>query len=90
MKLRISKYYQSWKDITNNKVTIVPKNIKNDIPTNITNYTPWNEECAIKKYKFNQKHFFLYSFFIIYNNQNPPASKSILLSKSTSRVSINS
>lgn len=53
MKLRISKYYQSWKDVTNNKVTIVPKSIKNDIPTNITNYTPWNEECAIKKYKFN-------------------------------------
>jgi hypothetical protein len=53
MKLRISKYYQSWKDVTNNKVTIVPKNIKNDIPNNITNYTPWNDDCAIKKYKFN-------------------------------------
>jgi hypothetical protein len=53
MRLKISKYYQSWKDSTNNKVTIVPKNIKNDIPTNIMNYTPWNEDCAIKKYKFN-------------------------------------
>ena len=28
MRLRISKYYQSWKDLPNNKVTIVPKNIK--------------------------------------------------------------
>ena len=53
MRLRISKYYQSWKDSTNNIVTIIPKNIKNDNTTNTINYTPWNEDCAIKKYKFN-------------------------------------
>ena len=53
MRLRISKYYQSWKDLPNNKVTIVPKNIKNDIPTNSRTYSPWPEDCAIKKYKFH-------------------------------------
>lgn len=53
MRLRISKYYQSWKDATNNVVTIIPKNIKNDNATNSSNYTPWNEDCPIKKYKFN-------------------------------------
>ena len=53
MRLRISKYYQSWKDTTNNVVTIIPKNIKNDNTTNSINYPPWNEDCPIKKYKFN-------------------------------------
>jgi hypothetical protein len=53
MRLRISKYYQSWKDVKNNVVTIIPKNIKNDNTTNSSNYTPWNEDCPIKKYKFN-------------------------------------
>jgi hypothetical protein len=53
MRLRISKYYQSWKDTTNNVVTIIPKNIKNDNATNSSNYIPWNEDCPIKKYKFN-------------------------------------
>ena len=53
MRLRISKYYQSWKDTTNNVVTIIPKNIKNDNATNSSNYTPWNEDCPNKKYKFN-------------------------------------
>jgi hypothetical protein len=53
MRLRISKYYQSWKDTTNNKVTIVPKNINNKIQTHIKNYTPWPEDCAVKKYKFH-------------------------------------
>jgi hypothetical protein len=53
MRLRISKYYQSWKDVKNNVVTIIPKNIKNDNATNSSNYIPWNEDCPIKKYKFN-------------------------------------
>jgi len=37
----------------NNNVTIVPKIVKNDLPTTNNNYTPWPEDCAIKKYKFN-------------------------------------
>jgi hypothetical protein len=53
MRLRISNYYQSWKDSTNNKVTIVPKNIKNTITTNNNDCLPWSEDCAIKKYKFH-------------------------------------
>lgn len=53
MRLPISKYYQSWKDLTNNKVTIIPKNIKNNNPTTSINYTPWPEDCAVKKYKFH-------------------------------------
>jgi len=53
MRLLTSKYYQSWKDSTNNKVTIVAKNIKNDIPINNVSYPVWNDDCAIKKYKFN-------------------------------------
>ena len=53
MRLRISKYYQSWKDLPNNKVTIVPKNIKNDEVTNPRTYSAWPEDCAIKKYKFH-------------------------------------
>jgi hypothetical protein len=43
----------SWKAPSNNNVTIIPKNIKNEIPDNINVYTPWNEECPVKKYKFN-------------------------------------
>jgi hypothetical protein len=37
----------------NNNVTIVPKIVKNDLPTNNNTYTRWPEDCAIKKYKFN-------------------------------------
>ena len=41
------------KGLENNNVTIVPKIVKNELPTNNNNYTPWPEDCAIKKYKFN-------------------------------------
>jgi hypothetical protein len=41
------------KGLENNNVTIVPKIIINEIPTNNNTYTPWPEDCAIKKYKFN-------------------------------------
>jgi hypothetical protein len=41
------------KGLENNNVTIVPKIIINELPTNIKTYTPWPEDCAIKKYKFN-------------------------------------
>ena len=41
------------KELVNNNVTIVPKIIKNEPPTNITTYTPWTGSCAIKKYKFH-------------------------------------
>jgi hypothetical protein len=37
----------------NNNVTIVPKIVKNDLPTNNNTYTPWSEDCPIKKYRFN-------------------------------------
>jgi hypothetical protein len=43
----------SWKAYSNNNVTIVPKNIKNEIPDNININEPWPEDCAVKKYKFN-------------------------------------
>jgi hypothetical protein len=43
----------SWKAPSNNNVTIIPKNIKNEIPDNINVNIPWNEECPVKKYKFN-------------------------------------
>ena len=40
------------KGLVNNKVTIVPKIIKNETPSNNNAYTPWSPDCAIKKYKF--------------------------------------
>ena len=43
----------SWKAPVNNNVTIIPKNIKNEIPDNVNITTPWSEECPVKKYKFN-------------------------------------
>jgi hypothetical protein len=43
----------SWKATSNNNVTIIPKNIKNEIPDNKNIIAPWNEECPVKKYKFN-------------------------------------
>jgi hypothetical protein len=43
----------SWKAASNNNVTIVPKNIKNEIPDNNNIIAPWSEECPVKKYKFN-------------------------------------
>ena len=53
MNLKILRYYQSWKDLKNNKLTIIPKNIKNDNSTFIKDYVPWNDSCAVKKYKFH-------------------------------------
>jgi len=41
------------KGLVNNNVTIVPKIVKNELPTNSSNYIPWSEDCSIKKYKFN-------------------------------------
>lgn len=41
------------KGLVNNNVTIVPKIIQNETPTNNNIYTPWTPDCAIKKYKFN-------------------------------------
>jgi hypothetical protein len=41
------------KELLNNNVTIVPKIVKNELPTNSNDYTPWLPDCAIKKYKFN-------------------------------------
>jgi len=41
------------KELLNNNVTIVPKIVKNELPTNNNEYTPWSEDCPIKKYKFN-------------------------------------
>jgi hypothetical protein len=41
------------KELLNNNVTIVPKIVKNELPTNNNDYTPWSPDCAIKKYKFN-------------------------------------
>jgi hypothetical protein len=41
------------KELLNNNVTIVPKIVKNELPTNSNDYTPWSPDCAIKKYKFN-------------------------------------
>jgi hypothetical protein len=43
----------SWKATSNNIVTIIPKNIKNEIPDNKNIIPPWSEECPVKKYKFN-------------------------------------
>ena len=44
---------KSWKAPSTNNVTIIPKNIKNEIPDNINTNQPWNDDCPIKKYKFN-------------------------------------
>jgi len=41
------------KELVNNKVTIVPKIIKNEEPSNSNTYIPWSENCSIKKYKFH-------------------------------------
>ena len=41
------------KELLNNNVTIVPKIVKNELPTNSNDYTLWSKDCAIKKYKFN-------------------------------------
>ena len=43
----------SWKATSNNIVTIIPKNVKNEIPDNNNIIAPWSEECPVKKYKFN-------------------------------------
>ena len=43
----------SWKSPINNNITIVPKNIKNDLPTNSNECKVWSEDCPIKAYKFN-------------------------------------
>jgi hypothetical protein len=43
----------SWKASSNNNVTIIPKNVKNEIPDNTNIIAPWSEECPVKKYKFN-------------------------------------
>jgi hypothetical protein len=40
------------KGLANNNVTIVPKIIKNEEPTNSNTYIPWSQECSIKKYNF--------------------------------------
>jgi len=55
MKLYFTQLQQniSWKAPLNNNVTIIPKNIKNEIPDNTNIIAPWNEECPVKKYKFN-------------------------------------
>ena len=42
-----------WKASSNNIVTIIPKNIKNEIPDNTNIIAPWSEDCPVKKYKFN-------------------------------------
>jgi hypothetical protein len=44
---------KSWKASSTNNVTIIPKNIQNEIPDNVNINIPWNDECSIKKYKFN-------------------------------------
>lgn len=41
------------KGLENNNVTIVPKIIKNEEPTNSNTYIPWSQNCSIKKYKFH-------------------------------------
>jgi hypothetical protein len=41
------------KGLANNNVTIVPKIIKNEEPTNSNTYVPWSENCTNKKYKFH-------------------------------------
>jgi hypothetical protein len=41
------------KSLVNNNVTIVPKIIKNEEPSNSNTYIPWPKECSIKKYKFH-------------------------------------
>ena len=43
----------SWKTASNNIVTIVPKNIKNEIPNNTNITKQWNDDCPVKKYKFH-------------------------------------
>jgi hypothetical protein len=43
----------SWKASSNNNVTIIPKNIKNEIPDNTNITAPWSEDCPVKKYRFN-------------------------------------
>jgi hypothetical protein len=43
----------SWKASSNNNVTIIPKNVKNETPNNTNIQTPWPEDCPVKKYKFN-------------------------------------
>jgi hypothetical protein len=41
------------KELVNNKVTIVPKIIKNEEASNSNTYIPWSQNCSIKKYKFH-------------------------------------
>jgi hypothetical protein len=41
------------KELVNNNVTIVPKIIKNEEPSNSNTYIPWAQNCSIKKYKFH-------------------------------------
>jgi hypothetical protein len=55
MKLYFTQLQQniSWKAPSNNNVTIIPKNVKNEIPDNTNIIAPWSEECPVKKYKFN-------------------------------------
>lgn len=43
----------SWKSEINNNITIVPKNIKNNVSSNSNPCIPWNINCPVKKYKFN-------------------------------------
>ncbi len=50
----------SWKTNSNNNITIIPKNIKNELPNNNKEYIIWNADCPIKKYKFQSnpiKHY---------------------------------
>jgi len=42
-----------WKAASNNNVTIIPKNVKNELPNNNNIIVPWKEECPVKKYKFH-------------------------------------